>query len=127
MSPAEKEIRALEQQWRTARVEGDTKFLELFYAPDLKIQTASGDVVTRQADIDLFATRAIKPEFIRAEELTVRVYGDTAVVTGLDHLRGTYRGQPGDMYLRFTDVLVRRGGRWQLVAHQSTTFKKPAP
>jgi hypothetical protein len=29
-------------------------------------------------------------------------------------------GRYGEMYLRFTDVLVRRDGRWQLVARQAT-------
>ena len=47
-------------------------------------------------------------------------YGDTAVVTGLDHLGGTYMGNYGEMYLRFTDVLVKRDGRWQLVIQQAT-------
>ena len=62
----------------------------------------------------------IRPEFIRPADLRVAFYGDVAVVTGTDHLKGTYRGRSGEMTLRFTDVLVRRDGRWQLVLQQST-------
>jgi hypothetical protein len=33
---------------------------------------------------------------------------------------GTYKGRAGEMALRFTNTLVRRDARWQLVAHRST-------
>lgn len=122
---AEREIIQLEDQWREARVKGDTGFLERFYAPELKLQTADGRVVDRNEDIALFASGDIKPEFITHHDLKVRVSEGTAIVTGLDHLKGTYKGNPGEMWLRFTDVLVRRGDAWQLVAHQSTPAKPP--
>ncbi|MEG3093356.1 hypothetical protein [Sphingomonas sp. PB1R3] len=48
-------------------------------------------------------------------------YGDTAVVTDVDHLGGIAFGHYGEMYLRFTDVLVQRDGRWQLVIQQATS------
>ena len=89
------------------------------------MQSANGGVVTRDEDIALFATRAVRPEFIRPRDVKFAVYGATAIVTGVDSLKGTYRGHPSEMALRFTDVLIQREGRWQLVAHQSTPV--PAP
>lgn len=117
---AAKELIALHAQWADARVRGDTAFLERFYGQELRIQAANGDVVERGDDIARFAARDIKPEYIRDTELRVLDYGDAAVVTGIESLKGAYRGVPGEMALRFTNVLVRRDGRWQLVAHQST-------
>jgi uncharacterized protein (TIGR02246 family) len=122
---AERQVIQLEDQWREARMKGDTGFLERFYAPDLKLQTADGRVVDRNEDIALFASGDIKPEFIVHHDLKVRVSEDTAIVTGVDHLKGTYKGNPGEMWLRFTDVLVRRGDAWLLVAHQSTPATPP--
>ena len=82
------------------RIAGDTAFVERFYAKELRLQTADGGVVTRDEDIALFAARAVRPEFIRPRDLRVAVYGATAIVTGVDSLKGTYRGHPGEMALQ---------------------------
>jgi hypothetical protein len=55
------------------------------------------------------------------EDERVRVYGDTAVVTGLGRLKGTDKGgQPFEVRNRCTFVLVKRDGRWQAVAVHQT-------
>jgi ketosteroid isomerase-like protein len=65
-------------------------------------------------------SEVVKPEYIRHVDMRVTRYGETAVVTGIENLKGTYKGRPGEMALRFSNTLVRRDGRWQLVSHQST-------
>lgn len=115
----EVEIRALIDQWAKARVDGDAAFLDRFYAAELRIGQANGGLVDRKDDIALFAAREIKPEYIRDTDVTVRVYGEVAVVECIESLKGTYRGTPGEMALRMLNVLVLRDGRWQLVASQS--------
>ena len=122
----QEEIIRLENAWRKARVDGDTAFLQSLYARELRIQGTDGSVITRDTDIALFARRQIRPEFINAEEMQVAVYGNTAVVMGRDHMRGTYKSTTGEGRLRFTDVLVRRDGRWQLVSNQGTWIGRPA-
>jgi ketosteroid isomerase-like protein len=119
-SVAEREIVRLEQAWRDARVAGDTAFLESFYAKELRIQGANGAVIGRDQDIAGFASGAIRPEFIRAEEMHVALYGDVAVVTGRDHLKGTYGGTQSEGCVRFMHIFAHRDGRWQLVASQGT-------
>jgi ketosteroid isomerase-like protein len=85
----------------------------------------SGGVTSRHEDIALFRNREKKPELIDPSDMKVRVDGDTAVVTGLDHMKGSYKGHSGELWLRFTDVLVRRGTSWQLVIQQATPAAKP--
>lgn len=127
---AERELRALHEQWAQARIDGDVAFLERFYGLELRLNVMSGDVTTRAQDIALFdregkeASEVIIPEYIHDDDVGVAVYGDTAVVTGIENLRGRAMGHYGDMALRFTNVLVRRDGRWQLVHHQSTPMRK---
>ena len=115
------EITKAEDAWRKARIAGDTAFLERFYAAEGRIQGMDGKVQSRAADIALFAAGKIKHKFIDHGPLDITTYGDTAVVTGVDHLGGTAFGHYGEMYLRFTDVLVKRDGRWQLVVQQATS------
>lgn len=119
----EDDLRRLSEQWAAARVARDAKFLESFYAPELLLYGADGNRIPRDVDIALFANNEIRPEYIRLEDLQVMVFGNTATVAGIEHLKGTYKGNPGKMALRFLDVLVKRDGRWQLVARQSTKIR----
>jgi ketosteroid isomerase-like protein len=115
------EIVGVEDAWRKARIDADVGFLERFYAKEGRIQGMDGKLKSRSDDIAMFATGKIKPKFIEHGPLDIQTYGETAVVTGVDHLGGTAFGHYGDMYLRFTDVLVKRDGRWQLIVQQATT------
>ncbi|MBY0519331.1 MAG: nuclear transport factor 2 family protein [Sphingomonas sp.] len=119
----EDDLRRLSEQWAAARVARDAKFLESFYARELQLYVADGSRVDRDVDIALFANNEIRPEYIRLEDLKVMVFGDTATVAGIEHLKGTYKGYPGKMALRFLDVLVKRDGKWQLVARQTTKIR----
>jgi ketosteroid isomerase-like protein len=107
-------------EWAEARVRGDAAFLEGFYAKEVKLTTMNGSVVKRAAHIAASSSKANLPEAIKDEDLSVSVYPDTAVMTGLEHIRGTYGGRTTEFAFRFTNVLVQRDGRWQLVAHQAT-------
>jgi ketosteroid isomerase-like protein len=118
---AEAEITKAEDAWRHARIAGDVTFLENFYSKEARIQGMDGKVLSREADIAMFKTGMIKPKFITHGPLNISTYGDIAVVTGVDHLGGTAFGRYGELYLRFTDVLIKREGRWQLVVQQATT------
>ncbi len=57
--------------------------------------------------------------------MLARLYGnDTAVVLGKTRVKGTSDGKPFDRVVQFTDTLIKRDGRWQLVAgHVSRTEK----
>lgn len=120
--PQEQVILDLHKQWAKARIDGDVVFLERFYAPELTINAMNGSVVSRARDIAAFANGDIKPEIVEDEEVAIRLYGDTAVVTGIEHVRGTAYGRKGEFRLRFTNVLVQKRNVWKLVQHQSTSI-----
>jgi ketosteroid isomerase-like protein len=47
------------------------------------------------------------------------------VVTGIYHLKGRdAKGQPIDRRIRYTDVYVKKDGRWQAVASQGTPIQQ---
>ncbi len=53
----------------------------------------------------------------------IRVYGSTAVVNCRFSIQGLLRGKDTARDYLFTDVWVRRGGRWQLVARHSSLIR----
>jgi Domain of unknown function (DUF4440) len=58
-------------------------------------------------------------------EMTVRVYGDVAVVTGKADVKGTLGGKDVTGQAMFTRVYVKKGNQWQAVALQQTRVSNP--
>ncbi len=115
-------------------VEGDRAFFERVLADDFTHTSHTGIFKTRaewlaedksgvQRDAQGGCTRY---ETYDVDDLAVRIYGDTAVVTGRTSPRGrNARGQPIVGQYRFLRVWVKRRGSWQVVAFQGTRVASP--
>lgn len=119
------EVEKLEAQRFDAMLKGDTAALGALLADDLVYTHSSGKVDTKASLIDDIKTGQMKYRSIRPEGPTMRLYGDTAVATGLAAVEVNNHGQELNLKLRYTDVWVNRGGKWQMVAWQSTRLPTP--
>jgi len=61
---------------------------------------------------------------MESEDLRVRSYGNSAVVTALMKTKGKFAGQEFTTRERATDFFVKQGGRWQCVFSQPTKFNR---
>jgi ketosteroid isomerase-like protein len=115
------ELADIQQRLATAWVQGDRRAIEAIIAPDWIVTGADGRLSSR-ADVmrDVFETGIHRMSAIDIDDVHVRAFGGTAVVTGRTHGRGEYGGVPYDVTIRFTDVFVHRDGRWQAVASHAT-------
>lgn len=52
-------------------------------------------------------------------ESQVRVFGNSAVVTGKGVFIGKARGNPFELNLAYTEVYVKTGGKWKLVSRHA--------
>jgi ketosteroid isomerase-like protein len=59
---------------------------------------------------------------MESEDIRVRAYGDSAVVTAVTRTKGKFMGQEFSTQERATDVFVKFEGRWQCVLTQLTRF-----
>ena len=114
----------LQHDWAEARKNADMRFLENFYAKEFTVGSMTGGESTRAQDLAMFSSGDLKPAVIEDSEMHVSIYGETAMVTGLEHLEGTYRGHSGRFDLRFTNVFVYRDGQWRIVRHQAAQIQK---
>jgi ketosteroid isomerase-like protein len=117
------QIRAIEQQWLTAYLKGDASFLEKIEADDFALFDPSGAAHSKADDVRDVKTGAMKWTEARFEDVKVRVYGKTAVATGVATIKGTYNGQDMSGRYRFTDVFVRKKEEWHAVSSQLTPVK----
>jgi ketosteroid isomerase-like protein len=110
----------LESDLASAYGTNDADRLANILADDFIGRWADGSQQTKAEQ--LLAIRSGK-EHQSANEVTsvsARVFGDAAVVTGTNTERSVISGRNATGMYSFTDVFVRRGGRWQLVASQTT-------
>ena len=68
--------------------------------------------------------RDVEYTAFRNEGMKVRIYGQTAIVTGRTIVQGTTRaGDKIDIEVQFTDTLVLMDGRWRMVAGHVARLK----
>ena len=124
-SASEPDVRTLDARRFDAMVKGDTAALDGLLADDLVYTHASGKVDSKASFLDDIKTGQLRYKVIRPEDPKLSVYGDTAVATGLAAVEVNNHGQELNMKLRYTDVWVNRGGKWQMVAWQATRLPNP--
>jgi uncharacterized protein DUF4440 len=119
-SSIEKEISTLEARRFRAMTEGDLVALDSILADDLTY-THSNAVTQNKAEF-IEALRSGKLRYLSIEVAneTIRAYGTSAVGTGRANVKVNSEGKLMTMELRFTDVFAKIGGKWRLVAWQST-------
>jgi ketosteroid isomerase-like protein len=132
---AERAIRDLEAQWAQAVLAGNRAFYETALADDFTHTSHTGRFKTRAQWLAEDKTGAgqndAKPgqtryTAYRLDDLAVRIYGDTAVVTGRTTPAGhDAKGQPITGQFRYIRVWVKHNGRWQAVAFEGTRIAQP--
>jgi len=122
------DIAAFLADWTTTETGRDVETFDRQLAPDFTGIGPLGFTLTKTNWLDRHATGALTYNTFRLEELHLRAYGDTAVVTAHQITEGTYQGHPLPGQLRVTLALVRQTGRWRLtVAHMSFIAGTPVP
>lgn len=113
-------VELLERRRFAAMVAQDLEALEPMLAEELNYGHSNGEVETKPQFLETIRTGRIKYEALDVKKLDVRLYDDIALVTGSVACKAQVGGQPLQIDLRYTDAYVRRDGRWQLIAWQST-------
>jgi ketosteroid isomerase-like protein len=114
----EQQLKQMEDDWQKATRAKDTAALKRIIAEDWNATNEMGKILNRE---EYLSQTTANPDVIQSNENTdmqVRVYGNTAVVTGGLTEKGTRNGAAYTDTYRWTDVFVKRGGRWQAVVSQ---------
>lgn len=114
-SDAEKVI-ALEKKWTESYKQHDIGMLSSLLAEDFVITVEDGETFGKEGYISHTADSSVHVETAAMSELKVRLHGNTAVVTGAYHEVGESKGKPYEYRDRLTDVWMKTGGKWQVIA-----------
>jgi len=114
-------LQAMERAWLDAEKNHDAAAFEKIAADDWIAITPDGKSQTkaeRSAEIKASHTTSAT-----MGNMKVRVFGDTAVVTGTDDEIAMEDGKKSTGHYVWTDVFVKRNGRWLAVASQTAQIK----
>ncbi len=112
---AEVQIRENARAWANVAVTGDPSVMEAILANDFVGTSPDGKLYTKQDFIDDIRANPIGFVSNEVNEVKVRFFGNVAVAQG--HETFTRKDGTTGRFV-WTDVLVRREGRWVTVAAQ---------
>lgn len=119
-SDAETEVREVEKRRLEALVRNDLETLDQILSSDLTYTHSNGRVETKEEFLESLRSGRVRYRGMDPQDVRIRVYDGTGILTGEAGVRITVQGEDREFALRFTLVYVRRDGRWQKVAWQST-------
>jgi ketosteroid isomerase-like protein len=115
-----KEIEALEQKWREAIISNNVTEMDHLLADDYIGISANGTVETKSQALALRKAGTVRITQLDLNDLHVRVYGDTAVVTSKADLEGTNGQSDISGNYRYTRVYNKRLGEWKIVSFEAS-------
>jgi ketosteroid isomerase-like protein len=116
----EQTLMQIEQELLDALLKGDTSAAQRYTADTYIFTGPDGTVMDKGRSIADLKSGDLKIESSKLDDMKVQAYGDTAVVTYRSTDKGNYKGSDLSGQYRWTDVFVKRNGRWQIVAGQGT-------
>ena len=118
----EQELRRKNEEWVRALVNCDGATLGLLMADDcIFTYPLEGD--DKAQFINDIQTGEIVVEYLDSDNVDVRIYGVTAIVSARDTARWLYAGREISGQYRSLHVYAKRDAGWQIVAIQSCPIK----
>jgi ketosteroid isomerase-like protein len=118
-------VRSLELKWTESYKQRSIEILSSLLADEFVITVEDGNVYSKAGYISHTADSKVRVDVAEMSDLKVRVHGNTAIVTGAYHEKGVSEGKGYEYRDRLTDVWIKSGGKWQVVAsHYSVPFKQ---
>jgi hypothetical protein len=112
----ELELLKLEREWIEAFfAKPNRALLERVMTDDYISNNADGTVTNKAQSIAAAESGLFVGTSHTSEDVKVRVYGNTAIITSLDTVKGKFNGQ-----FRHTSIWVKRKGQWQVIGWQGT-------
>ena len=121
-SKAEQEVLKLNKEYEDGIARRDASVHQRLFADDYTYTPGNGSIMDRTEHMAFTKSGTVVVESLRSEDVRARLFGNTAVVTGLWISRDKRASDKEfrERRIRYILVFVKRKGRWQIVAEQRT-------
>jgi ketosteroid isomerase-like protein len=117
---AQQTLKESMRAYSDALTKHDLAALDKIWAEGYTFTNGRGQFLNKKERLENIRTGATQFDSISHEGEEIRLFGDTAVVTGRITLKVIYSGKESSGPYRFINVWVKLQGRWQIVANQIT-------
>jgi ketosteroid isomerase-like protein len=114
------ELTRISDAWDKAIVRKDEAAVAANMAEDFRQIDGYGNLETKKSFVAGIVDPKLSIDPYTVEDFEVRLYGDTALLSGRTHMTGKYDGKPFESNYRYIDIYVRRNGAWKIVSVQIT-------
>jgi len=114
----------VKQEYDRAQLRNDGAWFQRMFAEGYIFVMPDSTVITKDQFISDLVSRDLVWESVSATDTRVRIYGDTAVVTGHFFGKGTFKGQRVNERQFFTSVWIKQNGRWQAISEHASNLTK---
>jgi ketosteroid isomerase-like protein len=119
---AQKAIEQLERDRQDAFIRGDADALDRATAETYTTVSPGGVLADKAQMMKNIRARKTQVLSVSLEDLSARIYGDTAILTGIYRDTHITDGQKSEAHSRFIRVFTRTKDGWQAVAYQQTAL-----
>jgi ketosteroid isomerase-like protein len=113
-------IIALEKAWNQAYKLGDKRALDALLDREIVLINDDGSVQTKNEFLASIKSTNNQEQQVAPESISVHVFGNTAVATGVFRAKGVEAGKSYVRRERFVDTWVLKSGNWVCVASNAT-------
>jgi len=123
---AEEDIKKMLKDVETALGKNDADALDKIYAPDYTLTNQDGVLQTRAERLAGIKSGDLKYESFAYSDITVRTYGETAVVNNIATFKATNKGKSFGGKYRISSTWIKGKEGWRQVNAQATAISEPA-
>jgi ketosteroid isomerase-like protein len=120
----ETKIIALENLWNQMQINHDADAMGKMLDSDFVLTDYDGSVMTKGQFLASIRDNSIQLTVEVSGDMKLHRHGDTVVVTGSTHEKGTEKGKPFSHQGRFTDTWIKKDGQWLCIASQLSLIGK---
>ena len=124
---SQRQVAALDTAYQAAVAANDAEAMDRILADDFILVNGKGMTFTKADLLREAREKTVIYERQDDSQQTVRVWGNTAVVTALLWLKGTTGGKPIERKLWFSDTYVRTPAGWRYAFGQASLPLPDAP
>ncbi len=109
-----------EREFGKALASNDMAALDKLISADLVYTHSTGNTDHKDAYLGALKSGNQKYEMFDYGKIESKTYGNMALVFADVHVKSVTKGTPSESHLKIIHVWKKKGGGWELVAHQST-------
>ena len=120
----ETKIIALENLWNQMQVNHDADAMGSMLDNDFVLTDYDGTVLSKGQFLVAIRDKSTQLTVEVSDNMKLYRHGDTVIVIGSTHEKGTEKGKPFSHVGRFTDTWIKKDSQWMCIASQLSLVSK---